>query len=191
MGTCDQASVFHGIFLAATTAMQGRSYAEVQQKLQRDWFTLAKASWCFWAVAHTLNFALVPLHWRLIYANVMSVGWGTFLSKMMANEDDSTLLTPIDHAANAISGGAEGLPGGNATGVGIMGAAWLGVAVASPFTRAKIAWLAVGGSGVTFVAATVMGEGGRSALAPLLAGGGGGEGGDKGGPGARAREPGG
>ena len=39
------ACVIHAIFLTMTSALQGRSYDEVQRKLRRDWFTLVKASW--------------------------------------------------------------------------------------------------------------------------------------------------
>jgi protein Mpv17 len=108
------AGAFHAVFLTTTTLMQGRSYAEVCAKLQRDWFTLVKASWSLWCVAHLVNFSVVPLHWRVVYSNVVSTGWAVFMSKMMSNEEGApAILTPVDIAANAITGGVDGLPGGN------------------------------------------------------------------------------
>ena len=108
------AGAFHAVFLTTTTLMQGRSYLEVCAKLQRDWFTLVKASWSLWCVAHLVNFSVVPLHWRVVYSNVVSTGWAVFMSKMMSNEEGApAILTPVDIAANAITGGVDGLPGGN------------------------------------------------------------------------------
>ena len=72
-----------------------------------------------------MNFGLVPLHWRVLYLNVLTTVWGTFLSKMMANEEGG-LTTPIDAGANAL-GCSGGLPGGGAVGVGVMSAAWVAI----------------------------------------------------------------
>lgn len=80
---------------------------DVDLNLRR--FTLVKASWSFWCVGHLINFAVVPLHWRMIYMNVLSTGWGCFLSKMMANEEGG-IDTPLDLLANAITGRDDGLP---------------------------------------------------------------------------------
>ena len=101
-----------------------------------------------------MNFGLVPLHWRVLYLNVLTTVWGTFLSKMMANEEGG-LTTPIDAGANAL-GCSGGLPGGGAVGVGVMSAAWAGVALAAPPSRAKAAWVAIGGGCSTFVASSVV-----------------------------------
>ena len=109
------ASVFHAVFLSVTSLMQGRSYDDICVKLQRDWFTLVKASWSLWFVAHLINFSVVPLHWRVIYANVVSTGWAVFMSKMMSNEEEHSILTPIDLLSNALTGAENGLPGGNGT----------------------------------------------------------------------------
>ena len=49
----------------------------------------------------------------MIYANVVSVGWGLFMSKMMSNEGSEAILTPVDLFSNALTSGESGLPGGN------------------------------------------------------------------------------
>ena len=151
------ASVFHAVFLSATSLMQGRTYAEICAKLQRDWFTLVKASWSLWFAAHLINFSVVPLHWRVVYANVVSTGWGIFMSKMMSNEESETILTPVDLVSNALTGAENGLPGGNALGCAVMSSTWLFIAANSPFGRAKVVWVTIGGTLCTFVTVSIFG----------------------------------
>ncbi|CAB9515336.1 Protein Mpv17 [Seminavis robusta] len=54
--------------------------SHVGQKLQRKWFSSLQASWSFWPLANTLNFAFVPLPYRVLYNNALSLLWNAYLS---------------------------------------------------------------------------------------------------------------
>ena len=44
----------------------------------------------------------VPLHWRVLYVNVLSMAWGTFMSKMGAKTSADEVWTPIDEVFGAV-----------------------------------------------------------------------------------------
>lgn len=41
-----------------------------------------------WPVAQAVNFALVPLQLRVLFVNVVALGWSMFLSSMANGTDD-------------------------------------------------------------------------------------------------------
>jgi len=55
-------------------------------------------------VAHFVNMALVPLHWRVLYVNFASLGWGTVLSRMASLKPGEQVCSPLDWAADAVRG---------------------------------------------------------------------------------------
>jgi len=65
-------------------------WAEVRTRTQKQLRTelpeLLAYSCCFWPVAHSLNFAFVPLPLRIVFMSACSVGWGGYLS-FCANRD--------------------------------------------------------------------------------------------------------
>ena len=40
-------------------------------------------NWRIWPLANAINFALVPPPLRVLFSNVISVGWNAFLSSSM------------------------------------------------------------------------------------------------------------
>mmetsp|Transcript_7855 Transcript_7855/g.20780 ORF Transcript_7855/g.20780 Transcript_7855/m.20780 type:complete len:288 (+) Transcript_7855:239-1102(+) len=53
---------------------------ESSAKVRENLAPSVVAGWKLWPIAHLLTFAVVPLHLRILYVNVVSVGWLTFLS---------------------------------------------------------------------------------------------------------------
>ena len=85
-------------FLMFATLLEGGGLAGCQEKLQRDWWTMVKGGWSCWVIGHLVSFSVVPVHWRVLYINLVSIGFGTFMSKMMvADADSGAIETPGIH----------------------------------------------------------------------------------------------
>ncbi|KOS19738.1 Protein SYM1 [Escovopsis weberi] len=77
---CDQllfAPVAIGAFLGSMAALEGSS---AQQRLQTTWWPTLQTNWMVWPFVQCINFTFVPLHYRLLFANVISIGWNSYLS---------------------------------------------------------------------------------------------------------------
>jgi len=104
-------------FCLITETLRRPTPAFRQQVLSRikttAWPTL-RSSWRYWPFVHLLTFSVVPLHLRVLWVDVMEVGWVCLLSLCMARKPaDETAAPPP--TANA-DGGMEGrvVPTGNA-----------------------------------------------------------------------------
>ncbi|KAK9817788.1 hypothetical protein WJX72_002169 [[Myrmecia] bisecta] len=69
------------LFFAITSLMDARPTAIVPAMREKLVPTVT-ASWKLWPLAHLVNFALIPPHQRILYTNVVSVGWTYVLSQM-------------------------------------------------------------------------------------------------------------
>lgn len=77
---CDQllfAPVAIGAFLSSMAVMEGGSPS---RKLQTTWWPALTANWCVWPFVQFVNFTFLPLQHRLLFANVISIGWNSYLS---------------------------------------------------------------------------------------------------------------
>ncbi|UZJ52689.1 hypothetical protein CBS101457_002009 [Exobasidium rhododendri] len=68
------------LFFTATTLMQGKSTADVKEKLSDSYWSTLKTSWAVWIPVQTINMAFVPPSQRLLFVNVISIFWNTFLA---------------------------------------------------------------------------------------------------------------
>ncbi|PWN40657.1 hypothetical protein IE81DRAFT_213736 [Ceraceosorus guamensis] len=72
------------IFFTATNFLEGKPFSAAQEKLKTSWLPTYKAAVGVWAPVQAINFSIVPPHLRLLFVNVVSVGWNTFLSVQAA-----------------------------------------------------------------------------------------------------------
>lgn len=135
--TLSGSPAFIAMFLAIAAALESRgSLAAVREKLRADWLSTACAAWSFWPAAHLVSLSVIPVHWRLLYINVLSLGWGTYLSGVAASTTSTTSTTtparlPVDRAWNTLTGGTHGLAGARGAHVAILGVtsvAWASLA---------------------------------------------------------------
>lgn len=61
-------------------AMHDDPFEVIKQKLTNGWWKVLKASWTIWPPFQLVNLLFIPLHLRIIAANVWSIGWNCFLS---------------------------------------------------------------------------------------------------------------
>jgi hypothetical protein len=159
---------FIAMFLAVAAALESRgSLAAVREKLRVDWLSTACAAWSFWPAAHLISLSVVPVHWRLLYINVLSLGWCTYLSGVAASTTFSTASTssrahlPVDRAWNTLTGSEHGLAGArgaHSAVLGVTSVAWLSLAVLYTRTFARTGpaglWVALIGCGTTALVAS-------------------------------------
>jgi protein Mpv17 len=77
---CDQgifAPTFIGVFLSSMAVLEGTSPKE---KLQKNYSEALLTNWMIWPFVQMVNFKLVPLQHRLLFVNVISIGWNCYLS---------------------------------------------------------------------------------------------------------------
>ncbi|TQN74430.1 Protein sym-1 [Colletotrichum shisoi] len=71
------APVMISVFLSSMATLEGSS---VQEKLEKNYKTALTSNYMLWPFVQIVNFKLVPLHHRLLFVNVISIGWNSYLS---------------------------------------------------------------------------------------------------------------
>ncbi|GAB5371333.1 hypothetical protein AAMO2058_001570600 [Amorphochlora amoebiformis] len=141
--------VFLGFFIVFVNLSKGKSLEETKSTLKEDWFTIAKAGYSCWPVAHLINFAFVPVHWRLLYVNFVTLGFGTFLS-VMASQGGRGVRTPIDLIYQKVSG-SEDLLDCKESFAKVVGVSWMlaGMSMALNWRRIGLTGIGCGMVGAT------------------------------------------
>lgn len=77
---CDQtlfAPVMIGVFLGSMAKMEG---ADPKERLEKAWWPTLQTNWMLWPFVQVINFTFLPLQYRLLFANIVSIGWNSYLS---------------------------------------------------------------------------------------------------------------
>ncbi|KAH6900031.1 putative integral membrane protein, Mpv17/PMP22 family [Thelonectria olida] len=77
---CDQllfAPVAIGVFLGSMATMEG---ASAKERLNNVWWPALSTNWCVWPFVQMINFTFLPLQHRVLFANIVSIGWNSYLS---------------------------------------------------------------------------------------------------------------
>lgn len=59
--------------------MEGTSPKE---KLDKTYWNALTSNWMVWPFVQAVNFKVVPLHHRVLFVNVISLGWNCYLSAL-------------------------------------------------------------------------------------------------------------
>lgn len=81
------APVFTSVFFAYFLAIQGKSVAEMVDEIGRKLWPTLKVNWLVWPAAHLFNFRFVPETQRVLYINLIALGYNAFLSTMATAKD--------------------------------------------------------------------------------------------------------
>lgn len=60
----------------------GHRFSNIPTKLKEKWASALVASWSFWPLANIFNFSFVPLEYRVLYNNSLSIIWNAYLSNV-------------------------------------------------------------------------------------------------------------
>ncbi|KAI1636319.1 hypothetical protein F4809DRAFT_609672 [Biscogniauxia mediterranea] len=71
------APTFIGVFLSSMAVMEGGSPKE---KLDRSYMPALQTNYLIWPFVQMVNFKLVPLEHRVLFVNIISIGWNCYLS---------------------------------------------------------------------------------------------------------------
>ncbi|KAL6938101.1 hypothetical protein ACO0RG_004640 [Hanseniaspora osmophila] len=67
-------------YFGCITLMEGKTWQEAKLKINENYKTTLLANWSVWPLFQAFNFAVVPVHHRLLAVNTIAIFWNTFLS---------------------------------------------------------------------------------------------------------------
>ncbi|KAJ4776268.1 Peroxisomal membrane protein PMP22 [Rhynchospora pubera] len=60
--------------------VEGKSFSQVKDKVKTNLPSIQFASWRFWPFVAWFNYQFVPIKLRVLFMNIIGVGWGVFLN---------------------------------------------------------------------------------------------------------------
>ncbi|KAI9831810.1 MAG: Protein required for ethanol metabolism [Sarea resinae] len=73
-------------FLTSMSIMEG---SDPKKKLDEAYWTALKKNWMLWPFVQVANFKFVPLDYRVLVVNVISLGWNCYLSYINSQSGSS------------------------------------------------------------------------------------------------------
>ncbi|KAK3799965.1 hypothetical protein RRG08_002379 [Elysia crispata] len=74
------APTFLGIFISVMAVMRGENLDSIKGKLNRDYIPVLLNNYKVWPMAQLINFYFTPLQHRVLFVNIVALGWNTYLA---------------------------------------------------------------------------------------------------------------
>nr|XP_022293538.1 protein Mpv17-like [Crassostrea virginica] len=98
------APAFPPFFLGVMGLMKGDSFPVIKQKIQQDYTDILTSCWSLWPGVQFFNFLFVPLSHRVLFNNVVALGWDTYLAwKADSRQRDSPEPRVLSPELSAVS----------------------------------------------------------------------------------------
>lgn len=76
------APVMIGVFLSSMALLEG---GKPQDKLDKNYKNALTSNYMVWPAVQAVNFKYMPLEHRVLFVNVISIGWNCYLSYLNAS----------------------------------------------------------------------------------------------------------
>ncbi|CAF1451384.1 unnamed protein product [Adineta ricciae] len=74
------APLLNAAMIAYLPLVSGKSFDEVKLRFLLDFPTVMKANYAVWPLIQLTNFYFIPVHHRVLYANICAIIWSTFVA---------------------------------------------------------------------------------------------------------------
>lgn len=68
------------LYMTCMGLMQATPLAEIKDGIRQGWWSTVTANWAVWPLVQMINFAFVPLQYRVIVVSIVGVFWNAYLS---------------------------------------------------------------------------------------------------------------
>jgi len=87
------APTFVGIFLGSMAVLEG---SDPRDKLSRAYWPALTSNWMLWPAVQMVNFKFVPLQHRLMFVNVVAIGWNCYLSWLNSQSGSEDVIDMVE-----------------------------------------------------------------------------------------------
>eukprot|EP00949_MAST-11_sp_MAST-11-sp1_P004754 g4754.t1 len=85
------AGPFIATFMSSALTLNGRP-EQIPAQLKKEWFPALVTNWQLWFPANFINFRLIAPRFQVLFANVVALGWNSYLS-LVSNREASNVGT--------------------------------------------------------------------------------------------------
>lgn len=78
-----QAPIFTVVIFAYLDFLEGKNLQETKDQIKRDYIPCITTNWWVWVPATAVNYAFIPSDLRVLFVNVVFLGWCVFLSLLV------------------------------------------------------------------------------------------------------------
>jgi len=84
------APTFIPIFMSSVLLLEGKTRAEIENKVKSEYVGALKANYAVWIPAQFINFYFVPVPFQVLMSNVTGLVWNTYFSFISYREGEKS-----------------------------------------------------------------------------------------------------
>lgn len=68
------------VFMGLIVYLEKKDTSQVKLQIQNCWWNTMKSNWMVWIPAQFLNFKVVPVHYQVLFSNMVGMFWNSYMS---------------------------------------------------------------------------------------------------------------